>query len=58
MFEKYKDILSVVEACEALHIGKNTLYTYLKQGVIKSIRIGKKYLIPKEFLCDFVNRYR
>ncbi len=58
MFEKYKDVMSVLEVCEALHIGKNTVYNYLKKGVIKSIRVGKKYLIPKCFLVDFINTYR
>lgn len=58
MFDKYKDVLSVLELCEALQIGKNTAYEYLKNGVIKSIKIGKKYLIPKCFLIDFINTYR
>lgn len=58
MFEKYKDVLSVLEVCEALHIGKNTAYDYLKKGVIKSIKVGKKYLVPKCYLIDFVNKYR
>jgi excisionase family DNA binding protein len=58
MFDKYKDVLSVNEVCEALHIGKNTIYEYLKTGVIKSIKVGKKYLIPKCFLIDFINQYR
>lgn len=58
MFEKFKDVLTVVEACEALHIGKNTLYSLLKSGIIKSIKIGKKYLIPKIYLVDYINQYR
>ncbi len=58
MFDKFKDVLTVVEACEALHIGKNTLYDYLKKGIIKSVKIGKKYLIPKICLIDFINQYR
>lgn len=58
MFDKFKDVLTVVEACEALHIGKNSLYRLLKSGIIKSIKIGKKILIPKVYLIDFVNSNR
>ena len=43
MFDNFKDVLTVSEACEALNIGKNTLYNLLKCGIIKSIKIGKKY---------------
>lgn len=58
MFENYKDILSVSEACEALSIGKNTIYDLLHKGILKSIKVSRKYLIPKEFIIEFVNTYR
>lgn len=58
MFEGYKDVLSVNDVCKALNIGKNTLYIFLKNETIKSIKIGKKYLIPKVYLIDFINEYR
>ena len=58
MFDEYKDILSVNEACAALSIGKNTLYKLLKSDIIKAIKIGKKYIIPKICLIDFVNSCR
>ena len=58
MFENFRDVLSVQEACVALHIGKNTLYGLLKKGVIKSLKIGKKYIIPKICLIDYINQCR
>ncbi len=58
MFENYKDILSVSEVCEALSIGKNTIYDLLHKGILKSIKVSRKYLIPKEFIIEFVNTYR
>ncbi len=57
MFEEYKDILTVNEACKALGMGKNTVYELLKQNIIKSVRIKRRYYIPKKFLVDFINRY-
>lgn len=38
-----------------LKIGRNSAYSLLKDGVIKSIRVGKKYIVPKQAVVDFVN---
>lgn len=58
MFENFRDVLSVKEACNALHIGKNTLYDLLKKGIIKSLKFGKKYMIPKVYLIDYIEQNR
>ncbi len=58
MFDNYKDVLTVDETCTALKIGKNSLYKLLKIGAIKYIKVGRKYLIPKVCLIDFINKYR
>lgn len=58
MFESYNDVLTVNEACNALSIGKNKLYQLLKSSTLKSIKIGKKYIIPKVYLIDYINMYR
>lgn len=58
MFDGFKDVLTVEEACEALGMGRNTIYNLLKQNIIKSIRIRRKYYIPKQFLIDFINEYK
>lgn len=58
MFEEYKDVLTVKEVCAALSIGRNKIYELLKNGTLKSIRIGKKYIIPKIYLVDYINCYR
>lgn len=58
MFDTYKDVLTVEEVCKALSMGKNTLYGLLQKGKIKSIKIGRKYFVPKVCLIDFVNSIR
>lgn len=58
MFDTYNDILTVNEVCTALHIGKNSVYTLLRMGVLQYIKIGRKYIIPKIFLIDFINKNR
>lgn len=57
MFETYKDVMSVDDVCCALSMGKNTLYRLLKNGAIKSIKVGRKYFIPKTCLIEFINTF-
>ncbi len=56
MFSGYNDILSVKDLCEALHIGKNTAYRLLRSKEIKSIKIGKVYKIPKEYVSNYIKQ--
>ncbi|MCR5012620.1 MAG: helix-turn-helix domain-containing protein [Lachnospiraceae bacterium] len=37
-----------------LHTGRNTVYNYLAEGKIRSIRIAGKYRIPKLYLMEFI----
>ena len=54
MLKNYKDILTVKDLCEILDIGKNTAYRLLKSGEIRSVKIGKVYKIPKDFLIKYL----
>lgn len=48
MLEKYKDVLTVGELCEILHIGRNTAYKLLRSQQIPNKHINsKKYIITK-----------
>ncbi len=51
---KYSDVLSPEDVKEILKTGRNTVYTYLAEGKIKSIKIGGKYRIPKLYLLQFI----
>ena len=54
MFENYPDIVSVETLMEMLHIGKSSVYYLLKTNQIKHVRVGKKYIIPKKAVIDFI----
>ena len=54
MFEQYPEILSIEQLCEILKIGRVKAYELLKANVIKNKRIGKKYIIPKKSLVEFL----
>ena len=57
MFSKYPDVVSVSELMDMLHIGKDAAYKLLQSGEIKSIKIGKKYRIPKSFVIEYLQCY-
>nr|WP_176789754.1 helix-turn-helix domain-containing protein [Ruminococcus bromii] len=54
MFYKYDDIVSVEDVMEMLHLGRVTVYNLLKSGRIHTLRVGKKYVISKKSVIDFL----
>ena len=54
MFDSYPDVVSVEEIQQMLRIGKNAVYQLLKDGAIKSIKVGKIYVVPKKYIIDFL----
>jgi excisionase family DNA binding protein len=49
-------LLSVEQAAEQLSIGRTTMYALVKSGQIKSVRVGRRRLIPAPELPAFVQR--
>ena len=58
MFSKYPDILTVEQLAEALGIGLNKAYELIRQHVIGSKRIGRRIIIPKSCLIDYIESAR
>lgn len=54
MFSEYPDLLTSEQVCDLLQIGKNKLYEILKNKTIPSVKYGKKYLIPKKLLIEYI----
>lgn len=54
MLTEYKDVLLPEEVQKILHTGRNTVYNYLAEGKIRSIKVGGKYRIPKLYLLEFI----
>lgn len=54
MFDEYEDLISIEDLCNILSIGKNTTYTLLRQKKIKAFRIGRKWIIPKKSVEDYI----
>lgn len=55
MFENYPDIMTVKQLASALGIGTNSAYELVNSKVIGSRKVGRKILIPKSCVIDFVD---
>lgn len=55
MFDSFPDVLTVAQVRQALSLGKNSVYELIDAGRLKSIHIGRKILVPKVCLIEFVN---
>ena len=54
-FEELPDVVTPSQAAVYLHIGRSMLYRLLKEGRLRSVRVGNKYIIPKENLQIFLS---
>lgn len=54
IFAEYDEILSIEDVMEILHIGKNSVYSLLKNNEIRIIRVGKRYIVPKQSVINFI----
>ena len=54
MLGNYPDVITVDQLMEILHIGRNAAYSLLKEGKIKTIRIGRRYIIPKRNVITYI----
>ena len=57
MFPEYPDVVNVEQLSEMLGgVSSKTVYRLLKKGEIKSKYLGKRYLIPKLYVIDYITR--
>ena len=54
MFKDYPDIITIIDLQAMMHIGRNAAYQLLQDNSIVSIRVGKKYIIPKTSVANFI----
>ena len=55
MFSEYPDVVSVEQITEMLHIGQVLAYKLLKDGTIKARKVGRRYIIAKKNVIDFLS---
>lgn len=54
MFEDYQDIMSVAQAANALGVSTKTFYKLVRTHKISCLHIGRKILIPKKCLIEYI----
>ena len=54
LLNKYDDVLTVEELKQVLKIGRNKAYELVNTQVIKSIKVGTHYRIPKISIVNYL----
>ena len=56
MLNNTKDILTLKDLQELLHIGKNTALQLVQSGEIEAFRVGKQWRITRDSILKFILR--
>ena len=59
VYRSYEDLpltLKVEDLMPILNIGRNTAYSLVRSGEIRTIRVGRQLRIPKKVLIEYLNR--
>lgn len=54
IFKDYPDVLTPGDLQKILRIGRNSTYKLLNENRIETIKIGKKYIIPKINVINYL----
>lgn len=49
-------VYTLDEVAQVLQITRRTLYTYVKQGKLKAVKIGREWRVSEDSLKDFLAR--
>ena len=56
MLNSTKDILTLKELQELLHIGKNTALRLVQSGEIEAFRVGDQWRITKDSIIKYIKK--
>ena len=56
--ERSSEVLTVNEVCEALRLGRTVVNSYLWKGTLPSLKIGRRRLILRSDLDQFIEEHR
>lgn len=49
-------IYNAIEVAEMLHVTRRSVYSWIKDGKLKAVKIGKTWIVSYENLRDFLNK--
>ncbi len=56
MFTSYPDVVNTKQLKDMLGIGNTLAYRLVKQNIIKSIKVGREYKIPKANVIAYLTK--
>ncbi|MEU6294066.1 excisionase family DNA-binding protein [Streptomyces erythrochromogenes] len=54
MVEPERRLHSVEEAAELLNVGRSTAFEEIRLGRLRTVRVGRRRLVPTEYLDEYV----
>ena len=54
MLRNCRDVLSVPEVAELIHVSKRSVYLLLQRGELRHKKVGRIYRIPKSAVVDYL----
>lgn len=48
------DVLTIEDCVEVLGLSRPTVYRLLKAGTIQSVRVGRRYIVPRKAISEFI----
>lgn len=58
IFSEYPDVVNIDDLTKMLGIGKNKAYELIHTNAIQSIRVGRKHIIPKFRVIEFLQNVK
>ena len=55
LFKDYPDVVTISDVMKMLNIGRTSVYKLLRSNQISHRAVGKKNIIPKNAVIDFLN---
>ncbi|OYO08879.1 DNA-binding protein [Enemella evansiae] len=55
MGERDRLLYSVNEAMELLNLGRSVIYELIRSGQLRTVKVGRRRLVPAKALDDYVN---
>ena len=47
-------LLSIPQTCRLIGVGRSSLYQMMASGQVRSVKIGRRRLVPREAIDEFV----
>lgn len=48
------ELLTITEFCKSVNLGRTVAYRLINEGKVKAVKLGKKTLIPRSSVDDFI----